>query len=80
MVEASDFTQRLIRIEWLAKRIVEEAKAVEQYGPFMVSYWCIAQMKELLDYEGRFDECDPPCMMDAPGNNSNNCHGQPWGG
>ena len=78
---------KLLRIKFLAEKIIEHALTEHtfydpkksQWKAVPVPYWAIAQLKQLLEYEGRFDDCDPPCMIDAFGGSLNE-HGQPWGG
>jgi hypothetical protein len=75
---------RLKRIESLAKNAVEYALdetrqfdvEISRWMTVRLPYWVIAQLESVLKYKGRFDNCDPPCMLDAPGNRYNP-HGKP---
>ncbi len=78
---------KLLRIEFLAAQAVEHTCVDDRsYDPgkskwstIHIPVWIVLQLKALLEYEGRFDDCDPPCMIDAFGGSLNE-HGQPWGG
>lgn len=78
---------RLKRIESLAKNAVEYALdetkqydvEVSRWMTIRLPYWVVTQLASVLEYKGRFDDCDPPCMLDTLGG-KNNPHGQPWPG
>jgi hypothetical protein len=75
---------KLKRIESLAKKVAEYAldetkqydREVSRWTTVRLPCWIVAQLKATLEYKGRLDNCNPPCMLDEPGSRYNP-HGKP---